>query len=140
MASTIWSGETTFEAPSGSQTVVPIRVPHRGILRSYRLVQVDGAEAGVTAADLYTSNQATAPNSTLPEEAFHLVNMADTGDVVTDPDVSGILENKTAELAYINRDGTPTNPQRYLYLKITPAGTGAKNFVFSVTIEVPKLG
>jgi hypothetical protein len=131
MASTIWSGETTFEAGSGEQTVVPIRVPHRGIIRGYSLTQTSGANAGAAAA-LYTSKQDTAPNSTLPAEAFHIL------DIVLP--AAAKVDNHSAEVAFINRDGTPTNPQRYLYLKITPAGAGAKNFVFSVTIEVPKLG
>jgi hypothetical protein len=131
MASTIWSGETTFEAASGTQTVVPIRVPHRGIIRGYSLTQTSGANAGAAAA-LYTSKQDTAPNSTLPAEAFHILD-------ITLPTAAKV-DDHSAEVAYINRDGTPTNPQRYLYLKITPAGSGAKNFVFSVTIEVPKMG
>jgi hypothetical protein len=131
MASTIWSGETTFEATSGSQAVVPIRVPHRGIIRGYSLTQTSGANAGAAAA-LYTSKQDTAPNSGLPAEAFHILD-------ITLP-AAAKVDDHSAEVAYINRDGTPTNPQRYLYLKITPAGTGAKNFVFSVTIEVPKMG
>jgi hypothetical protein len=131
MASTIWSGETTFEATSGSQTVVPIRVPHRGIIRGYSLTQTSGANAGAAAA-LYTSKQDTAPNSALPAEAFHILD-------ITLPTAAKV-DDHSAEVAYINRDGTPTNPQRYLYLKITPAGSGAKNFVFSVTIEVPKMG
>lgn len=136
MASTIWSGDTQFEAASGSETVVALRVPHRGILRGYRLVQVDGGEDGITAADIYTSNQAKEPNASLPEEAFHLVSL---GEVVDDPDVPGLIENNNVNLAYLNRDGSPTNPQRYLYLRITPAGSGAKNFVFSVTVETPML-
>jgi hypothetical protein len=131
MASTIWSGETSFEATSGAQTVVPIRVPHRGIIRGYSLTQTSGANAGAAAA-LYTSKQDTTPNSTLPAEAFHILD-------ITLPTAAKV-DDHSAEVAYINRDGTPTNPQRYLYLKITPAGSGAKNFVFSVTIEVPKLG
>jgi len=131
MASTIWSGETTFSAPSSSETVVPIKVPHRGIIRGWSLTQTSGTNAGAAAA-LYTSNQASAPNSALPAEAFHILS-------ITLPAGSKV-DNHSDEVAYINRDGTPSNPQRYLYLKITPAGTGTKNFVFSVTIEVPKLG
>lgn len=131
MASTIWSGETPFEATSGTQTVVTIRVPHRGIIRGYSLTQTSGVNAGA-AASLFTSNQSAAPNNTLPAEAFHILDIT----LPAGPKV----DDHSAEIAYINRDGTPTNPQRYLYLKITPAGTGAKNFVFSVTIEVPKMG
>lgn len=131
MASTIWSGETVFEATSGEQTVVTIKVPHRGIIRGYSLTQTSGANAGA-AASLFTSKQDAPPNSTLPAEAFHLLD-------ITLPTAAKV-DNHDVELAYVNRDGTPTNPQRYLYLKITPAGSGAKNFVFAVTIETTRVG
>ena len=130
MASTIWSGETAFTATSAAETTVALKVPHRGIIRGYSLTQTSGTNAGAAAA-LYTSNQLTTPNSTLPAEAFHL------GDVTLP--AAAKVDNHDASIAYVNRDGTPSNPQRFLYLKITPAGSGAKNFVFSVTIETPTL-
>jgi hypothetical protein len=130
MASTIWSGETTFTATSGAETSVTVKVPHRGIIRGYSLTQTSGANAGAAAA-LYTSNQATAPNSDLPAEAFHVLS-------VTLPTAAKV-DNHELNVAYLNRDGSPSNPQRFLYLKITPAGTGAKNFVFAITIETPTL-
>jgi hypothetical protein len=131
MSSIIWSGETVFSATGGAESVITIRVPHRGIIRGYSLSQTSGANAGA-AAKLYTSKQDTAPNNTLPAEAFHVLD-------ITLP-AAAKVDDHEVQIAYINRDGTPTNPQRYLYLKITPAGTGAKNFVFSVTIETPRVG
>jgi hypothetical protein len=130
MASTIWSGETSFSATSGEQTVVPIKVPHRAILRGYSLTQTSGANAGAAAA-LYTSNQETAPNSALPAEAFHILDIT--------LGAAAKVDDHETDIAYINRDGTPSNPQRFLYLKITPAGTGAKNFVFSITVETSRV-
>jgi hypothetical protein len=130
MASTIWSGETTFEATSGAQAVVAIKVPHRGIIKGYSLSQTSGANAGATAA-LYTSKQDTAPNNTLPAEAFHILD-------ITLPTAAKV-DNHSTDVAYINRDGSPSNPQRFLYLKITPAGSGAKNFVFAITIETSRV-
>jgi hypothetical protein len=131
MASTIWAGEKTFSATSGEESLVAVPMPHRGILRGYSLTQTSGTNAGFTAA-LYTSNQATTPNSTLPAEAFHVVD-------ITAANTVSKVDNHNTSLSYINRDGTPTNPQRYLYLRITPAGSGAKNFVLSVTVETPML-
>lgn len=126
MAGTIWSGTTSFSATSGSESVVAIPVPHRAILRGYSLSQTSGANAGAAAA-LFTSKQDTAPNSALPAEAFHILD-------ITLP-AAAKVDNHALDIAYVNRDGTPTNPQRYLYLKITPAGSGEKNFVFSITVE-----
>jgi hypothetical protein len=130
MASTIWSGETTFSATSGSESVVRLNVPHRGIIRGYSLTQTAGTNAGADAG-LYTSNQATSPNRELPAEAFHVLD-------ITLP-AAAKVDDHSLNVAYVNRDGSPTNVQRYLYLKITPTGSGAKTFVFSVTVETPTL-
>jgi hypothetical protein len=138
MASTIWSGTTTFTATSGSETIVPVKMPHRGILRGYALVQTSGGNNKFE-ADLYSSNQETEPNASLPAEAFHVLSLADFADVVSDPDVVAIAENSNINVAYLNRDGSPSNPQRFLYLWIKPNGSGAKNFVLTVTVETPML-
>lgn len=138
MSSTIWSGTKTFSAASGQETVIPIPMPHRGVLRGYTLVQRTGGKAGFS-ADLYSSNQETEPNLSLPAEAFHLLSLSDFADVVEDPDVVDIAENSNVNVAYLNRDGTPSNPQRYLYLWIKPGGSGNKNFVLTVTVETPML-
>jgi len=138
MASTIWSGTTTFTAPSGTETIVPVKMPHRGILRGYALVQTTGGDNKFE-ADLYSSNQETEPNASLPAEAFHVLSLADFADVVADPDVVAIAENSNINVAYLNRDGSPSNPQRFLYLRIKPNGSGSKNFVLTVTVETPML-
>jgi hypothetical protein len=138
MASTIWSGTISFAAVSGQETVIPVPAPHRGILRGYALVQTTGADNKFD-ADLYSSNQETEPNASLPAEAFHVLSLADFADVVVDPDVVAIAENTDVNVAYLNRDGTPSVPKRYLYLWIKPNGAGSKNFVLTVTIETPML-
>lgn len=143
MPSTIWSGTTQFTVTSGEETVVPLRVPHRAIIRGYNMVQLDGAPDGFS-ADVYTSNQETEPNASLPEEAFYLFNIPDEGEVIADPDVVAMYASNNVNIAYVNRDGTPSNPQRYLYLRITPNGTpesepGGKTFSLTLTIETPVL-
>lgn len=138
MASTIWSGTKTFSATSGTETIVPIPMPHRGVLRGYTLVQRTGAKAGFD-ADLYASNQEKEPNASLPAESFHVVSLSDFADVVADPDVVDIAENNNVNVAYLNRDGSPTNPQRFLYLWIKPSGSGSKDFALTVTVETPML-
>lgn len=131
MPSTVWSGSKTFTVPSGAETVVAIPAPARGVLRGYTLVQTTGAAAEF-AASLYSSDKA-------PEEAYHLLNLSDMAEVVVDSDVVAIAENNTINVAYQNRNGTPSVHERLLYLKITPAGTGDKSFTLSVTVETPRL-
>jgi hypothetical protein len=138
MAGTIWAGTKAFSATSGSETVVPIPMPHRGILRGYTIVQRTGAKDGFEAA-LYASNQEKEPNASLPAESFHVLNLADFADVIVDPDVVDIAENTNVNVAYLNRDGSPSNPQRFLYLWISPAGAGSKDFALTVTVETPML-
>lgn len=127
MANTIWSGKKEFTAASGAELVVSVPAPARGELRGYTLIQLDGAAAGITAS-LYTSTKT-------PEEIYHLINLTTAATVTADPDVVAILANNSLSVAYQNRDGTPSVHQRYLYLKITPAGTGNKSFVLSITVE-----
>jgi hypothetical protein len=122
-ANSIWSGNESFTVPGGSATLVPISMPHRGNLRGYSLVAATGSLEPFTAA-LYTSNRETAPNSTLPEDAFKILSFDQSSASASDIDIS-----------YLNRDGTPTLPQRYLYLKITPSGSGNKSYVFTVTVR-----
>jgi hypothetical protein len=130
MSAAIWSNTQTFSAPSGEATVVAIRAPYRGVLRGYSLVQTSGASAGLT-AKLLSSNQTKAPNSTYPEDAFLVA-------AITLPSGQTTAFDEDADIAYQNRDGDPSNGQRFLYLKITPAGTGAKAFAFTVTVETTR--
>lgn len=103
-------------------------MPHRGILKGYSLVAADGGATGNFTATLLTSKRATAPNSELPEASFKLLSFDQAAPA--DEDLN---------LSYLNRDGKPSTPVRYLYLKINPAGTGTKNYVFSVTVDTPTL-
>jgi hypothetical protein len=131
MPSTIWSGSKTFTAASGSETVVSVPAPARGVLRGYTLVQSSGAATGFE-ADLYTSDKT-------PEEVYHLLSLSDNAEVVTDSDVVAIAENNVVDIAYQNRNGTPSLHERLLYLKITPTGSGTKTFTISLTVATPRL-
>ena len=126
MPSTVWSGSVSFTATGSQETVVPVPMPHRGILKGYSLIEAGNGATGNFSAALYTSKQDKAPNSDLPAGTFKLLEFNQTTPTTNSLDVS-----------YLNRDGTPTNPQRYLYLKITPAAT--KELVFSVTVDTPTL-
>lgn len=131
MPNTVWSGSKAFTVGSGSESTVAIPAPARGTLRGYTLVQSTGAANGF-AADLYTSDKT-------PEEIYHLLSLSDSAEVVTDSDVVAIAENNNLDVAYQNRNGTPSLHERTLYLKIKPNGSGNKNFVLSVTVETPNV-
>jgi hypothetical protein len=101
-------------------------MPHRGVLKGYSLVEAAGGSTGNFTAALYSSKQDKAPNSDLPADTFKVLSFDQTTPFKNDLNVS-----------YLNRDGSPSNPQRYLYLKITPSAT--KTLVFSVTVDTPTL-
>lgn len=126
MPSTVWSGSKTFTAAANTETTVAVPMPHRGVLKGYSLAEASGGATGNFTAALYSSKQDKAPNSELPAAAFKVLAFDQTTAFANNLDVS-----------YLNRDGTPTNPQRYLYLKITPAAE--KTLVFSVTVDTPTL-
>jgi hypothetical protein len=127
MAVLIWSGSTEFtSAGSGGEETITLKVPHRGSVKGYSLVAADGGATGNFTAALYTSKQDKAPNSARPASMFKILNFDQTA-----------ASNNSVDISYINRDGTPTNPQRYLYLKLTRSG-GSKAFIFTITIDTPK--
>ena len=131
MGSTVWSGSKTFTASSGAQGLVSVPAPARGTLRGYTLIQLDGAADGFEAS-LYSSDKT-------PEEQYHLLNLSNNAAVVVDSDVVALAENNDVSIAYQNRNGTPSVHERLLYLKITPAGAGDKQFMLSITVETPRL-
>ena len=131
MAGTIWTAAQTFSAESGKESVITLKMPHRGIIRGYRLAQTNGLLRGATAS-LYTSNQETAPNSEQPADRFRALSVAL-------PVGAAKVENHFARISYVNCDGTEEAPQRLMYLKITPYGVGPKSFTFSATVETPPL-
>lgn len=126
MPSTVWSGSTSFTALANTLTTVAVPMPHRGILKGYNIVEASGGATGNFTATLYSSKQDKAPNNAMPADAFKIVSFDQTA-----PFQNGL------NISYLNRDGSPTNPQRYLYLKITTAAQ--KNLIFSVTVDTPTL-
>lgn len=126
MPSTVWSGSVSFTANADEATTVAVPMPHRGVLKGYSLAEAGGGATGNFTATLYSSKQDKAPNNTLPADTFKVISFDQATPFKNDLDVS-----------YLNRDGSPSNPQRYLYLKITAAAT--KALVFTVTVDTPTL-
>ena len=129
MAGTIWTAAQTFAADGGKESVITLKMPHRGVIRGYRLAQTNGLLRGATAA-LYASNQETAPNSEQPADKFKVLSAELAVGAAK-------IENHFARISYVNCDGTDEEPQRVMYMKITPYGAGSKTFTFAATVETP---
>lgn len=119
----IWSGFVNFSAAGTGATVVQVPAPPRGILRGYRLVLNNGGALPNFTAKLYTSNPAN-PAHNKPKALFEVLSFTQAASSDDDVDIS-----------YLNKDGTPSLPQRLLYLEITPGDNTARDYVFSVTVR-----
>lgn len=119
----IWTGYVNFSATGTSPSVIAIPAPHRGILRGYRLILDNGNALPNLTAKLYTSN----PDSPAGGENKSLFEVLSFNQAAAADD--------TVDISYLNKDGTPSLPQRFLYLEITPGDTTARNYVFSVTVR-----
>ena len=127
MASNIWTDAKSFSVSAGQETIVPIPAPYAGELRGVVITDTDSSGAGFSGG-LYTSQQAEAPNSTLPASSFLVKSFTVAGNE---------LAERELNIAYKNRDGNPSNHEGYLYLRITPGGAGTRNFVATLTVGTP---
>lgn len=132
------AGPFEFSAPGGEETVVELRVPWRGIINTVRLNQVSGVEVDA-AFRLYQSRCAANPGGSCGSE-----------ELPSDPDSYSVFGEKerTANTPFaefeknypfVNKDGTPSNPQRRLYLSIEPEGSGDKEWSLSMEIDTSNL-
>lgn len=129
MSKLTWSNSQSFtSAGAGALEVIAINVPWRGEIRAYSLLAADGGATGNFTAGLYTSKRDKLPNSALPLDAFKLVTFDQSSNAVAN-----------TVLAYSNRDGSPSNNYRVIYLHLTRSG-GSKDFVFSITVDQPRNG
>jgi hypothetical protein len=122
MGSNIWTGTVTFSATNGQETIVPVPAPHMGELRGVVLTQTSGTTSGFT-AKLYTTSAAT---PVLPLSHYLIKDLSAAGAESAAYDLN---------IAYMNRDGDPTNRPGYVYLRITPSAAG--NFALTLTVGTP---
>lgn len=138
-------GPVQATATGGQPTLLELRVPHRGIIRSLHVAYDDGSQDSGS-FEIYASQAAA-------EEAIRLAATGDDsssslsssmGSVGLSPGaysvsgvqqlVNGKFDKHELRWAYINRDGTPTNGVRRLWMVVTPAGIGPRDLVLSMTI------
>lgn len=134
------AGPYEFDAVGGEETCIELRIPHRGIIRTMRAEQLTGIDVAST-FELYTKNAVCTTEGQSSSESGSTVgdrSMYSIFGEKTIPSGSALSEFEKS-YHYSNADGTSTNPQRKLYLGITPGGTGAKSFAISFSIETSNL-
>ena len=135
MSGTPWAfGPVTLAAVGGDATNIAIGVPHRGIIRSIKFEQISGTDVATT-FNIYSREEAAPPGSDsmagdteYPRNMYKVLPEQSIG-------VGATLALFDLNYVYVNKDGTPTNPVRRLYVEVTPGGTGDKEFALSMEIE-----
>lgn len=135
-------GPKQFEIPAGTDVVVRLDVPHRGLIQVINLQQQDGADNGVfeiydseaAAKVLVGSSSSDSSGISGAEPAAHSVT---AGAVVIS---NGAYRANNLRIPYINRDGSPTNGIRRLWMRMVVEGAGNLTFSLSMVIEPVQVG
>jgi len=133
------------DAPSnGDEECFQLRTPHRGRITAIKVEQIAGAD---TACDfeLFSSRKACPHDgSSLSSESLSeaLEGPRSAYSIFgTKQVVSGVAFGEyNSDYNFRNADGTSTNPQRYLYIALRPAATGAKQFSVTFEMTVSQVG
>jgi len=127
-------GPVQFSVEAGQEEIVRLDVPHRGTIKQINLKQLSGTDAGnFEIYDSEVAAMATAGSS------------ADSATEGGDPEAHSITNGQVSitsgayraavDYPYINRDGTPTNPVRRLWMRINSGGSGTETYGLSLLIE-----
>lgn len=128
----------TLEVEAGEESFHRIGYPHRGELKRFVVTQIEGSAVGFD-VDLHSSKDVIPPGSSSSASGS---GTGGPGNVViaTQTAAPGADINlQDQKISYFNADGTPTNPQRYLYLRIEPTGSGTVKFDVTIASEQPVL-
>ena len=130
-------GPKQFEIPAGTDVVVRLDVPHRGVIQAINLQQQDGAANGVfeiydseaAAKVLVGSSSSDSSGISGAEPATHSIT---NGEIAIS---TGAYRANNLNIPYINRDGSPTNGIRRLWMRMAVGGSGNLAFSLSMIIE-----
>lgn len=136
----VYERDWELTAEGGQDNFYTLDFPHRGDIVRLIAKQVGGEAQGYS-LDLYSSQEI------LPEVQSE--SSSGAGNPPIDPDLFEIIptqsvgvggtkvELKGVEYGYCNRDGTPSVPEKKIYLRITPGGTGTKVFQLVLAQKPP---
>lgn len=130
---------------SGEDNHVQLRYPPRGDLNKVIVKQVSGALQGFN-FDIYNSKQplenagiggpgsSSAEAAGFDDEAYKVLPTQSVAAAAATKEMLG-TDNI---FPYCNRDGGPSNLQRFIYIRIKPLGTGQKDFQVTLGIQPPE--
>ena len=142
MGTVYTSGPHILGAEGGVEANIAIRVPHRGVIKSIKFEQITGAAVACD-FEVFTSRLAAPPPGEISSgssESLDEATMASRAAYSIFGEKSMVPGTPFAEYekdyAFRNKDGTSTNPQRFLYVAVRPAGTGPKQFALTLEMGV----
>lgn len=134
------TGPFTLEVVGGEETCFELRVPWRATVKSLAFNQVGGIDANCT-FELYVKSEACPPTGSsesssgqLPHDRSMYSVFGEKSFVAATP-----LAEYDTGYPYVNQDSKATDPTRKLYLRVLPAGTGAKVYEFSMNLLTSQL-
>jgi hypothetical protein len=140
MGTPYMSGPHTLEATGAEESCTAIRVPWRAIVRAFKFNQVAGVAANC-AFELYTKSEACPPTGSSESSSGQLPHDRSMYSVFGEKSftASTPLAEYDKNYPYVNQDSKASNPTRLLYVRILPAGTGAKTYELALELEVSNL-
>ena len=111
-------------------------MPHRGTIKAINLNEVG---AGTTSGVFEIYDSEAAAKFLVGSSSLSAVEGGEAdAHSITDGEVTitgGQYRANNLDIPYINRDGTPTNPVKRLWMRINLSGSGTKQMSLSMTIE-----
>lgn len=138
------SGPHVLVVNGGEEACIEIRTPHRGTVETIKFDQIDGILANA-AFEVYTKNPCGAPSS-----SFSSVSVSEAGDGSIPASAYSIFGEKNyvagtpfmetnKQYPFSNRDGSPTNPVRKLYVRVLSEGAGPCRYVLTMEMRTSQL-
>jgi hypothetical protein len=125
------AGPFTLDVVGGTEEIIELNIPWRATISSFSFTQDSGVAASCD-FELYTLAAAAVvaggsdpAYSVFGEKAF----------ITPTP-----LAEYDKGYPYVNQDSRATDPTRKLYLRIDPAGTGAKTYKLALSLITSQLG
>lgn len=137
------SGPHILEVVGGEARCIQIKTPHRGIIKSVKFEQVAGNAAACT-FEVFTSAKACPPGSSQSSESLSegVEGPRSAYSIFGQKAMSAgsAFEEYEKDYYFTNKDGTPTNPQRKLYVELIPDGSDPVVYALTLEMETSLLG
>jgi len=137
-----FAGPFTLECVGAEESCIVINVPWRATITGFAFNQVGGVAADC-AFELYTKALACPPTGSSESSSGALDHDKTMYSVFGERSFTAgtPLTEYDKSYPYVNQDegGSPSNPVRRLYVRILPAGTGAKIFELALQMLTSQL-